>query len=31
MSAYWVNFAASGNPNGAGLPPGPASMKRRNR
>ena len=24
MSSYWVNFAASGNPNGAGLPEWPA-------
>jgi len=24
MSSYWVNFAASGNPNGKGLPPWPA-------
>jgi para-nitrobenzyl esterase len=24
MSSYWVNFATSGNPNGAGLPPWPA-------
>ena len=24
MSSYWVNFAASGNPNGAGLPVWPA-------
>jgi para-nitrobenzyl esterase len=25
MSAYWANFAASGNPNGKGLPPWPAA------
>ena len=24
MSSYWANFAASGNPNGAGLPEWPA-------
>ena len=24
ISSYWVNFARSGNPNGAGLPPWPA-------
>jgi para-nitrobenzyl esterase len=24
MMAYWVNFAANGNPNGTGLPPWPA-------
>ena len=24
VSAYWVNFATSGNPNGAGVPPWPA-------
>jgi carboxylesterase type B len=24
MSSYWVNFANSGDPNGAGLPPWPA-------
>ena len=24
MSSYWVNFAATGNPNGKGLPPWPA-------
>jgi para-nitrobenzyl esterase len=24
VSTYWVNFAASGNPNGAGVPPWPA-------
>jgi carboxylesterase type B len=25
MSSYWANFAASGNPNGKGLPPWPAA------
>lgn len=24
MSSYWVNFARTGDPNGAGLPPRPA-------
>jgi carboxylesterase type B len=25
MSSYWANFAASGNPNGKGLPEWPAA------
>jgi para-nitrobenzyl esterase len=31
MSAYWVNFATSGNPNGAGLPAWPEFTTAQNR
>ena len=30
MSSYWVNFAKSGNPNGAGLPSWPEFKSRDN-
>ena len=30
MSSYWVNFAATGDPNAKGLPKGPAFEERKN-
>jgi para-nitrobenzyl esterase len=29
MSSYWVNFAATGNPNGKGLPQWPAYSEKK--
>ena len=29
MSSYWVNFAATGNPNGKGLPAWPAYSEKK--